>query len=68
METVKENFLEDFRNLLKKYDAEFDVKAEMRGLTLDIVGIEVSIPILYNEDRSEEVIIPLSKWFDHTCI
>lgn len=65
METVKENFLEDFRNLLKKYDAEFDVKAEMRGLTLDIVGIEVSIP---SEDRSKEVIIPLSKWFDHTCI
>lgn len=66
-EIVQKNFLEDFKALLKKYDAEFDVKVNMQPFGAAVEGIEVYIPLSYDIDGElirEETIITLTKWFD----
>jgi len=63
--TTEENFRKDFSNLLKKYNAEFDVNVELLEFGPDIVGISVYIPEMITEDgHQEETTIQFTKWFD----
>ena len=63
---VEENFKEDFSNLLKKYNAEFDVEVETTAFGPHVVGISVYIPSEYvnSEMVQEETSILFTKWFD----
>ena len=63
---VENNFKQELKTLLKKYNAEFDVLAEYGEFGAMITGIEVFIPELYinNALAREQTIIELTKWFD----
>lgn len=66
-EIVEQNFRKEFSELLKKYNAEFDVEVEMHDFGVNVSGISIYIPIKYNSHGvvSEATTIQLTKWFDY---
>lgn len=65
-EIIEQNFRKEFSDLLKKYEAEFDVEVEMHDFGVNVSGISVYIPMKYDSHGviSEETTIQLTKWFD----
>lgn len=64
-EIIERSFKRDLRNLLKKYNAELDVKVEMYEFGAMVEGITVHIPESYDNNGKviyEEVNIELTKW------
>lgn len=64
-EVIERSFKRDLRNLLRKYNAELDVKVEMYDFGAMVEGITVYIPESYDNTGnviSEEVNIELTKW------
>ena len=62
---TEEKFRKDFSDLLRKYNAEFDVSVDMLEFGPDIVGISVYIPDMVTEEGYQEgVTIQFTKWFD----
>ena len=57
----EENFKKDFSDLLRKYNAEFDVDVEMTAFGAHVEGISVYIPA---DEDNESVTIKFTKWFD----
>ena len=68
---VEKNFKAEFKSLLEKYSAEFDVLAKMSEWGAMIEGIEIYIPEKYDENGDlvrEETKIELTKWFNADCL
>lgn len=66
-EIIERSFKRDLRNLLKKYNAELDVKVEMYEFGAMVEGITVHIPESYDNNGKviyEEVNIELTKWIN----
>ena len=66
-EIIERSFKRDLRNLLKKYNAELDVKVEMYEFGAMVEGITVYIPESYDNNGKviyEEVNIELTKWIN----
>ena len=66
-EVIERSFKRDLRNLLKKYNAQLDVKVQMYDFGAMVEGIMVHIPESYDNKGNvlnEEVNIELTKWIN----
>lgn len=64
-EVIERSFRRDLKNVLRKYNAELDVKVEMYDFGAMVEGITVHIPESYDNTGNvmhEEVNIELTKW------
>lgn len=66
-EVIERSFKRDLKNLLRKYNAELDVRVEMYEFGAMVEGITVYIPSNYDNKGnviSEAVNIELTKWIN----
>lgn len=70
-QSVEYNFKQEFKLLLEKYNAEFDVLVQMSEWGAMVEGVEVFIPEGYDKNDlliREQTIINLTKWFDSNSL